>query len=50
MINASGRISLPAGLDGTGPGAEQRQLLEDEGIIFRDSGAVGIGYFWEPKR
>jgi methylated-DNA-protein-cysteine methyltransferase-like protein len=46
VINAQGRISLP------GPaGAEQRQLLEEEGVEFSDNGRVDFKRFgWMAAR
>jgi methylated-DNA-protein-cysteine methyltransferase-like protein len=46
VINARGRISLPAG---SAPGREQRKRLADEGIIFGNNCAVDmVKYRWRP--
>lgn len=39
VVNAAGRISLPAGGQGH---AEQRRRLEAEGVSFRKSGAIDL--------
>ena len=43
VINASGRISLPAASGGD----RQRALLAAEGVEFRSSGAVVTSAWWE---
>ena len=43
VLGASGRVSLPADAGGD----RQRQLLQAEGVVFRESGAVAPGAFWE---
>lgn len=43
VLGASGKISLPA----AGGGDTQRRLLREEGVAFRESGAVAPGTFWE---
>ena len=43
VLGASGRISLPAAAGGD----RQRRLLEAEGVVFRESGAVVPAAFWE---
>lgn len=45
VINASGRISLPAGSPGY---AEQRRRLEDEGVVFIKGRASLRQYRWRP--
>jgi methylated-DNA-protein-cysteine methyltransferase-like protein len=42
VINARGRISLPAG---SAAGAEQRKRLEAEGVVFRKNGSVDLQRF-----
>ncbi|MBN2202214.1 MGMT family protein [bacterium] len=39
VVNASGRISFPAGSDAE---AIQRSLLEAEGVVFRENGSVDL--------
>ena len=43
VLGASGKISLPAAAGGD----TQRRLLREEGVIFRENGAVAPGTFWE---
>lgn len=46
IVNASGRISLPAGSDA---GAEQRARLEAEGVDFNE-GVIDLARFrWQPS-
>jgi methylated-DNA-protein-cysteine methyltransferase-like protein len=44
VINSAGRISLPP----SAGGKRQRQLLQAEGVVFRDSGRVHTDTFWNP--
>ena len=43
VLGASGKVSLPAAAGGD----TQRRLLREEGVIFRENGAVAPGTFWE---
>lgn len=43
VLGASGRVSLPAAAGGD----TQRRLLREEGVLFRENGAVAPGTFWE---
>lgn len=46
VINAGGRLSLPAGSRGH---VTQRRRLEAEGVIFRDNGSIDLRrYRWAP--
>ena len=42
VLGSSGKISLPS----NGGGDRQRRLLEEEGVEFRESGAVAADTFW----
>ena len=43
VLGASGKVSLPAAAGGD----TQRRLLREEGVIFRENGAVAPGTFGE---
>jgi methylated-DNA-protein-cysteine methyltransferase-like protein len=45
VVNASGRISLPAGSRGQ---VIQRQRLEEEGVVFRGNRLPLADYRWTP--
>jgi methylated-DNA-protein-cysteine methyltransferase-like protein len=48
IINARGEISLPQEF---GMGSVQRQLLEQEGIVFDERGRISLRrYQWQPRQ
>lgn len=47
VLNASGRISFPAGSEGE---AIQRSLLEAEGVTFKENGSVDLERYGWKKR
>ena len=47
VINSRGKVSARAGGDGA-PDARQRQLLEDEGVVFDAEGRVDFARFGWP--
>jgi methylated-DNA-protein-cysteine methyltransferase-like protein len=47
IVNARGEISLPADF---GMGSVQRDLLEQEGIVFDERGRISLArYQWQPR-
>ena len=45
VVNAQGKISQRRGISPDDPFNEQRQLLEEEGVIFDDSGRLDLKRF-----
>ena len=43
VLGSSGKVSLPVHAGG----ARQRELLEAEGVVFKESGAVPVSAWWE---